>query len=508
MSISLQSIHFHWSNGQELFNNLKLTLDGNQKHGLVGSNGVGKTTLIKIILGQEVPAKGHVIVTSKISVFQQREEPPHILVSEYLEDVWSTIFDEERQLINSFLETIDLSKFCSELSGGQWTKCRLLKIILEPSTFIIFDEPTNHLDLISKNAIIEFLKNSKKGVLLISHDRELLKHVDHIHELSNLGISTYGGDWTHYEKARELENERFAFEYAKAQRDKKKAQAEQQQKLEKQEKRMRAGKKYGDSGSGPKILLNRNKRMAENTLGRVQRVTAKINEKYLETLKEVHKTQKVDLKMYAQLNQPQLRGAKIILETQHLNFMIKNAKTKLWKQDLNLVLRGAEKLAIVGSNGVGKSTLIKAISGKTEDYYTLMGHLRLGNIKSVYIDQLHLSLSKEKSILENISGVSDLPLEDIRNQLAMFLFQDSKVDQTIESLSGGELLRVSLAMALIQKNPPELIVLDEPTNNLDIQNINFLETLLKEYKGAVIVVSHDTYFLEKMGITQTLNLDL
>lgn len=507
MSISLQSIDFVWPNGHELFKNLKLNLDQTQKHGLVGHNGVGKSTLVNLILGQEKPKSGVISLTSSVSIFQQSEKPKDISVGEYLIDLWTQVNLSEKSLVASLIEDLDMESNCQNLSGGEWTKCRLLKVLAEGNAFIIFDEPTNHLDQKSKELIFEFIQKTNKGLLIISHDRQLLQLVDLIHELSNQGITTYGGGWEYYHQEHLAEDQRLSYEYDKAQREKKKSKLDQQEKLQKQEKRMRSGKKYADSGSAPKILMNRRKGKAENTMGDVSRQTRKINEKKNQEFDQVVVRFKLNLQMYAQLTQPDVNDSKMIFEAKGLNFKSKTTGMDLWTGSLNFIVRGPQKISIRGSNGSGKTTFLKAIVNRESKHWMKQGELKVGLLKIIYIDQQYEDLDLSKTVLETIYENAGLSLDEIRNQLAMFLFQDEKVNQKLQTLSGGEKLRLALAKAFIQKDAPELIIMDEPTNNLDIKNLEFLEGLLKEYKGALIVVSHDHFFVDQIGVSQMINLD-
>ena len=250
----------------------------------------------------------------------------------------------------------------------------------------------------------------------------------------------------------------------------------------------------------PKILIGARKRKAQATTGKVdastmERANTKVKEAY-EAFSEI----KIDPIMYADLNGVEIPSQKLVAEAKDYNVFFDRW---LYENDLNFSWRGNVRLAIKGANGSGKTTLIKAILGNS---LKTKGELRLGKLATLYLDQQCSILNETKSVLENVRAVSKMSESEIRNNLAKLLFTGDSVFQEVHSLSGGERLRTALACGLLAEEKPELIILDEPTNNLDLGNIKFLENLISQFKGAVIIISHDEFFLKECGIDDELSL--
>jgi len=488
-NITLSGVTFELENGRTLFHDLTFSLEP-KLTALVGPNGIGKSTLAKLIAGDLHPIRGSIKRSDNIVVFSQAEAPPDIPVYEYLVDyTWSLLGDK-------LLEGIDLEMMCGTLSGGQWMRVRLAHILSE--SFIILDEPTNNLDREARQILLDFLRHYQYGVLLISHDRECLRLCEDILELSPQGISKYGGGWEAYEKEKEEERERLQKNLIHAKKERDSAQAERTTQLERQEKKNREGKKKALKGGIPRILLGGMKRRAEVTSGKIDSSTIEsINAKVREA-HEAFQELKVDPVMYADLIGKEIPNQKLVAEA--LDFNIK-FQDWIYSEDLNFSWRGNVRIAIKGKNGSGKSTLIKAILG---DEFTTRGEIKRGDLKTVYLDQRTSSLEDSKSIFENVRAVSDLPDVEVRNGLARFLFFGDSVFQKAETLSGGERLRAALAQGLLHSERPELLIMDEPTNNLDLANIQFLEELVSQFKGALLMISHDEIFLENCKIEDEL----
>lgn len=502
MSIAIKSLDFSWPDGTEVFKNLNYTFNSQTKYGIIGQNGMGKSTLLKLILKDLDPQQGSIISSGSISIFNQIESPPdHLTVAEYLMQIWSNLSSQELQFADQILKNISLEKSCVLLSGGEWTKIRLLKTLSEETEFIFFDEPTNHMDRLGREALYEFIQKINKGVLIISHDRELLEKVDKIVELSSRGLQTYGGNWSFYKDQSENEKNKTISDYERAELDLKKSEKERTQKLEKQQKRMNQAAKNVESSGLPKILIGARKRRAQQTLGKVQISTSEDTQNSYNETKENFLKIKKESSIYAHLPQPKVPHSKLIFELQNFNFKFPNGPY-LWKHPLNYVFRGPKKLVLSGRNGSGKSTLLKVLMGQIETDE----HAKLGEINVGYLDQKLESLNLDQNVLKNIQNTSSLTETEIRNALATFLFQGNQVLQPVHSLSGGERLRLALAKVLLQDKTPDLLILDEPTNNVDIQNLDFLEEALEHYQGALIVISHDRVFLENIGVTEELNL--
>lgn len=488
-NVTFRDVTFELENGRTLFQNISFSL-GPELTALVGSNGVGKSTLAKLISGELQPTQGHIQRLGEITVFAQSEEQPGIPVYEYLAGhyTWSLLGDK-------LLDGVDQEAICNKLSGGQWMRVRLAKCLAE--TFLILDEPTNNLDREGREILLDFLKSYQFGVLLISHDRECLNLCKDVLELSGRGISKYGGGWKAYEEEKEEERGRLQKNLDNAKKERDSAISQKTLQIEKQEKRNREGTKKAAKGGMPRILLGGRKQKAEATLGKVTNAVienrdAKIREAY-----DAFQELKVDPVMYTDLVGKEIPNQKLVAET--IDFNIK-FQDWLYPENLNFTWRGNIRMAIKGGNGSGKSTLLKAILG--EEFIT-RGEIKRGDLRTIYLDQRTSSLDETKSVFDNVRGASDLPDTEVRNGLARFLFFGDDAFQKVGTLSGGERLRAALAQGLLQSEKPELLILDEPTNNLDLANIHFLEELISQFKGALIIISHDEFFLENCLIEES-----
>lgn len=499
MSIVFKNVSFEWPQGQVVFEDLNLTLQ-KQRYGLVGPNGVGKTTLSRLICGELEPTSGSIRFDQEnVSYFKQSEERPPRTVADFLNDVLEAF--EAMHLVKD----LNLESSCSSLSGGEWTRVRLAKVFANKTTFLILDEPTNHLDQEGKKAVQEFLRMFQGGILLISHDRELLEMSEKILELSEQGLTLYGEGWLIYKEERENERQRLQKNLELAKKRRSESVKERQKKLEQQEKRQRQGQKDILKLGLPKILIGARKRRAQVTLGKIDKATVDEVKQAVSEAWEAYQHLKVDPVMYAKFSQVILPESKMILEAENFNFKYFDAEKKLWQQDLNFSLLGGTRTSIKGLNGSGKSTLFQLCRG-TELRGEKFGHLKLGSAKAAFLDQEYSQICGEDSVLEVVGEKAQLDEPQLRNLLAMFLFKGDQVHKKVSELSGGEGLRAALAQAILSSPPAQVLFLDEPTNNLDIPNIEFVEELLRQYKGALFVISHDEKFLQNINLHNELVL--
>jgi ATPase subunit of ABC transporter with duplicated ATPase domains len=531
--ISLNSISFSWPHGDLIFNHLSLTLNQHSKYGLVGVNGVGKSTLARLIIGTVAPTQGKINHTNiQVAYLAQNEIPGAETLANYLGNFWQDISPPHRDIAQNLEQQLNLSTQCNQLSGGEWTKARLLKLLTQPANFIVLDEPTNNLDRDAKDALLNLVKRIHCGLLIISHDRELLEYVDTIVELSNQGITTYGGNWCAYESARSNERLRQQEQLKRTKLEQAQAQHALTAAQERQERRMHRGMKNAAKNVMPKIVAQECKRRSQNTLGKLNLTNAARHQQKAARAKATFLEAKIEPTMYAQISQPEaLPSKKLIFAAHEFNFayadhMNKHAsETFMWQRNINYSMHGAKRLAIHGKNGAGKTTFLRLLlrllatgavntigKAKPDVVFNSTGSITIGTgITYQMLDQQLSLLDDSKSIMENLIAniTTDHNPTMLRNLLAQFLFSHGKIHQPVATLSGGERLRATLAriFSVNQTGLPQLLILDEPTNNLDLYNIEFLENVLSNYNGAIIVASHDKKFLENIGIEDNLTLE-
>lgn len=489
--------------GQSLFRSFNYSFT-KKKYGLVGPNGIGKTTLANILSGRILPGKGTVLREGKVVYFEQRLPPSSQNVEEYL--LINNMYESHSQYLNVLLEGIDLGRQTEHLSGGEWMRVRLAKMILEGADFIILDEPSNNLDSVQKTILREFIRSCTKGVLLISHDKELLLEVDTILELSNQGLSEYGGSFHLYSQLQKDEKKRAAEEFEQLVKSERRLERERRDKIEMQEKRMRDGTRRSLKEGLPNILLGARKRRAQETHGKIVSHEKDVLNKASCEKMAYYEQMKIEPFVKFDFEGSAVPSSKIHFSATHLDFRYDDSGECLWKQALSFVMRGQERWVIRGNNGSGKTTLIKFLLNKKLANHHFTGEVYRGNSFMTYLDQNYGELTPELNLLENLINKSRFSVKELRNELALLGFTGDKVYQRVSSLSGGEILRASLAQVFLGPSIPDCIVLDEPTNNLDFSSQELLSTALNRFKGGIIVISHDETFLQELKVDHELEL--
>lgn len=527
-SISLFHLSFYLPLlDQYLFKAINYTFK-NHKIGVVGKNGVGKTTLLRLILKDASPDEGSVDIQGTVSYYAQSYENIHnLLVSDVLDvrekldalerinngscepddfdilnDDW-LIKDNLIKLLSDLnLANLDLDRKFSTLSGGEKTRLFLAKAFLNEPDFIIFDEPTNNLDLSSKKLLYKKIQEYKKGLIIVSHDRELLNLMDEIVEITPMGFNSYGGNYSFYIKEKEALDKIKAKNFENAKKELTKVKQKLQKTKEKKEQKESHGKKSRQQGGQSKLILNAMQEKSEKTTGSLSTKEARLVDTANKELNIAQESFFIEKDFNFDMENTKVANNKKILEIKDLNFSY-DKKNKIIN-DFNLLITGPERLAIYGNNGAGKTTLLKLI---TQELSADSGSILFGTNKINYLDQNISLLNDELSIIDNYLSINDnISEQDARNNLARFLFRNKLASKLVKDLSGGEKLRAGLAIILTSKTPPELLILDEPTNHLDLNSINFLERILNDYQGALLVISHDQFFLQHIKINKEILL--
>jgi ATPase subunit of ABC transporter with duplicated ATPase domains len=521
-SITLSELAWPTPDGRSLFGDLGLTF-GPVRTGLVGRNGVGKTTLLKLISGELRPRSGRVAVNGRVAVLRQsvqvgsdetvadlfgvadalavlrRAERGEAPDDELFDADWTL---ESRMAVSLGRLGLDVPPDTplGTLSGGQRTRAGLAALVFAEPDFLLLDEPTNNLDRDGREAVIALLAGWRSGAVVVSHDRELLDTVDAIVELTTLGATRYGGNWTAYRelKARELAAARRTL--ADAEKQIADAARTAQETVERQARRNGAGRRKGLKGGTPRIMLGIMKDCAEDTTGGNARLAERQREQATEAAAAARAQIEVLQPLTVTLPPTHLPAGRTVLRIGEATVGYEPGRPIA--RDLSFELIGPERVAVTGPNGSGKTTLLSLVTGRLTPWAGTV------NVTTAFalLDQQVSVLDPAPSIRDNFRRLN--PQADelaCRSALAKFMFRADAALQTVSTLSGGQLLRAGLACVL-GVAPPPLLVLDEPTNHLDVDSIEAVEAGLRAYDGALLVVSHDETFLDAIGITRRIEL--
>jgi ATPase subunit of ABC transporter with duplicated ATPase domains len=474
-----------------------------KKYGLVGANGVGKTTLARLLTGDLEPTSGRVLRSTAVAYVAQHEPRGQSAVGEVLVDVWSQ-GPLHSDLIARLVSPLDEQRSLDELSGGEWMRLRLARALASSPQFLILDEPTNDLDRAGRDVVLSLLREFPGGILVISHDRELLREVDEVLELKPSSLTRFGGAFDLYWQERMAARERQQDALDRARREKSAAERDRQEKLHRQERRMRAGARRAATGGVPRIITGGMKRRAQVTTGKLKQQVDRAVEETAEDVSEALEALESDPFMRLDFESEAPPPSRLFFEARDLNLRFEGAARPLWPRSISFMMSGRERWHLKGANGSGKSTLLRLLLGERPG--TISGTLWSADRPTVYLDQGLTLLRDELAVLENAGRDSRFPPVQLRNELAFYGFKGDKVHQRVATLSGGERLRAALACSFLGAAIPQVLLLDEPTNNLDFQSLDLLEAALANYRGLLVLVSHDSAFVEDVGITNELTL--
>lgn len=478
-----------------LFDDINFTINEGDKVGLIAKNGTGKSTLLSIIAGDDTPDDGKLIFKNDVSIGYLKQLPqfePHLSVMDTcligdddqskairqyenaliegnneemtkaiqamdLASAWD--YEERFKQILSQLKIDDFKQRISELSGGQIKRVALAKILISNPQFLILDEPTNHLDIDMIEWLEAYLSRSRMTILMVTHDRYFLDKIcSKILELDQKSIYGYDGNYNYYleKRAERIDAQNAAVEKAR------------------------------------NLLRTEIEWMRRQPQARAHKAQYRIDAFY--DLKE--RAQSRNDKGDVELNVKAGYIGKKIFVAHHVS---KSFDGKVILNDFNYIFSRYEKLGIVGDNGVGKSTFIKLLLDRIQPD---SGYFEIGEtVKFGYYSQEDIHFDEGKKVIDAIRDVAEHIYFDEKHHysasqfLQLFLFSPTDQQKLIEKLSGGEKRRLYLAMVLMSK--PNFLILDEPTNDLDIQTLEILEDYLSKFSGCLIVISHDRFFMDR-----------
>lgn len=526
----LQGAAYAHPNRDVLFSHINLSIQRHDKIALIGNNGSGKSTLLKILAGQLRPSEGLVkaestpyyvpqiygqfndyTVGQALRIEEKFTALQEILAGKVTEANLSLLGDDwniEERCHEAFahwqLGALDLSQKMETLSGGQKTKVFLAGIMIHSPDIVLLDEPSNHLDAPGRAILYDYIKTTSNTLLIVSHDRTLLNLLQTVYELSKRGITVYGGNYDFYTEQKHIENEALSNDLKSKEKALRKAKETERESLERQQKLDSRGKKLQEKAGLPRISMNTLKNNAEKSTSRMKDVHAEkvgaISQELSQLRKEVAD---VDAMKIGFEDTPLHKG-KILVSAE--NILVGFNGRSLWKAPLSFQITSGERIAVKGPNGSGKTTLIKLITGDLKpDFGTLF---RADN-QCIYLDQDYSLIQNGLSIYEQAQhyNTGKLQEHEVKIRLNRFLFTKNEWEKSCENLSGGEKMRLILCCLTISNQAPDMIILDEPTNNLDIRNMEILTAAVNEYKGTLLVISHDAYFLAQINVERTIELN-
>ncbi len=525
----LQNISYIHPNKDLLFHNINLTVNNHDKIALIGNNGSGKSTLLKIIANELKLSGGQLTIDTKpYYVPQIFGQYNHLTVAQalqiesklnalkeilngnvtqenytFLDDDW-TIEDRCHDALKYWqLTDVDLSQKMGTLSGGQKTKVFLAGISIYQPDLVLLDEPSNHLDIPGRKLLYNFIQSTQSTLIIVSHDRKLLNLLNPVCELSKRGITVYGGNYDFYAEQKQIESNALNHDLQSKEKALRKAKEKERETLERQQKLDARGKKKQEKAGVARIMMNTLRNNAEKSTSKITSVHAEKIGGVAQELQQLRSSLPDIDKMKFGINNSALHKGKILFTATDINFSY--GTQLLWAQNLDFQITSGERIALKGKNGSGKTTLIKLILGNIE---TKTGTVYRANNKSAYIDQDYTLIDNKLKVYEQAQqfNTSALQEHEIKIRLSRFLFTKEDWNKSCNTLSGGEKMRLMLCCLTILNQSPDIIILDEPTNNLDLQNIEILTRAINEYQGTLIVVSHDEIFLEQANIERTFQL--
>lgn len=520
--VILDSISLSTPDGRPLFDHLTLAL-ARERTGLVGRNGCGKSTLLRLISGVAEPAKGTVHRSGSIGTLAQHVDERLTVARALgidralarlhrlacgdgsLDDVGDADWTLESRVHAALAETglpgLPLQRPMASLSGGERTRVALARLLVEAPDLLLLDEPTNNLDADGRQAVAALLARWQGGVVVASHDRELLEQVERIVELTPVGVTVFGGAWSAFAEARDAARARAEADLERAADALRHAERSTQKAREKKARRDKAGRAWRDKGIEDKMFMDREKQRAENSAAREGRIAERQIEDRSEALAEARTRVEVLTPLTIELPKTGLPHSRELIAFRDV--VMAQGDRPLFGP-LSFEIRGPARIAVGGANGSGKTTLLRLVSGDLEPR---SGEIRRQTGRIAVLDQHVGLLDPASSILDNMRRENpDLTDNAAYATLARFAFRNRAALQIAGTLSGGEWLRAGMACVFARPEPPLLLLLDEPTNHLDLASIEELEQALRTFDGALAVVSHDRAFLRNIGIDREIAL--
>jgi ATPase subunit of ABC transporter with duplicated ATPase domains len=501
MPVVCRGLSFAWPDGAAVFSGLEVTFEAGRT-GLIGRNGSGKSTLLRIVAGELGPSAGAVSVAGEVAYLPQHlpldtaRTVADLLgiagrlralravaagtasTSDFaaIDDDWD-VEDRARATLDRLGLPTDLDRTVGTVSGGEAMLMAVAGLLVRRAPVTMLDEPTNNLDRPARESLYQAVRGWPGTLVVVSHDRDLLECVEHIVELRDSVARTFGGTFSQYEAALAVEQEAATRAVRAAEGELRRERRQFIEMQTKLDRRARYGRTAEREKRVPKIVANARKREAQVSAGKYRNLQSDRVEAATDALEVAEKEVRADDRIKVELPATALPGGRTVLELD------------------GLIVRGPERIALRGRNGSGKTTLLRRI-------------VALARVPVGYLPQRLDILDPARSVLDNVRAVAPSATpHDVRAELARFLLRGARVEQRAGTLSGGERFRATLACLLLADPAPQLLLMDEPTNNLDLDSVAQLLAALHGYRGAVLVASHDEAFLAELELDRHWTMD-
>jgi len=518
-SVVLTDLAFTWPDGTPVLDRISASFETGRT-GLIGANGTGKTTLLKLIAGELTPATGSITVAGHVGYL-----PQHLILDTALTvadllgirekldalraiesgDADPRLFDtlgeawdidaRARAVLDSFgLRNLNLDRTVGTLSGGESILTALAGLHMTGDGVVLLDEPTNNLDRQARHNLYEAIQAWQGALIIVSHDVTLLDFMDNTAELRTNSLTVFGGTYSAYRQ--HLEQEQSAAEQA-LRTAKQHLKIEERQRAEAQIKlarRQRYARTDFENKRKPKMVMNQRKTEAQVSAGKLRgQLDEKVDFARRATQQQADRIRR-DARIRIDLPDPGVPRGRKLAELSD-------------RQETTISVQGPERIALTGRNGIGKTLLLETLTHAQNNSARATQAIR--HTEHIgYLPQRLDHLDDDRTILDTVRAAAPhTPTGDLRTNLARFLFRADTIHRRVGDLSGGERFRVALAQVLLADPPNQLLVLDEPTNNLDLDSIEELISALESYRGGLIVVSHDDAFLARLQIDSWIELD-
>lgn len=531
MSLQVQGVSYIHPNKEVLFENISFSVLSGEKCAIVGNNGVGKSTLLSIIAGNIPAAAGSVscsdtpyiipqhfgqfnnmTVAEALGMANKLKALSVILDGKGTEADFVVLNDEwdiQERLNEAFtrwaISHITPDMYMRTLSGGEKTKVFLAGLNIYHPSIVLMDEPTNHLDTRGRALLSEFVSRTNHTVLMVSHDRTLLNRLSAIYEISPSGMRFYPMSYNEYKETVDAENAAKEARLQSQQKELAKAEKSAQKAMERQQKHASRGEKQSLKKGVARIAMGNLRDKSESSTNRLKKAHQEKVQAIKQEVRDIQTSMPKHSAMQISIGHSALPSSKRLLQMKDVTHKYAG-RDMMWQDSpLSLSIYSRERIWLQGNNGCGKSTLLRLIAGELQPASGEI--LRNIPLTVLYLDQEYSFLNNDFTVYAQLEACNaQKPEHELKMLLNRFLFPAATWDKKCGSLSGGERMKLTLCCLLVYEKAPDMIIADEPTNNIDISSMEVLAATLRNYSGTLLMVSHDEHFVQDVGTTRTISI--